>query len=227
MGAAGRAVGFCGSVVFGVERPSEYTTGTDCKPETLPVSNKWKVQPSVKTEPAANLEPPSFPPDTLNARIGVLARREVEARLLAPLIDTLSARFGRDEVLEVVRETIVGIARQQGRDLSAQVGGDSLPAFADSLRFWTQDGALKIDLLAQDDDRLEFDVTRCRYAEMYRSMGIPELGALFSCNRDAALIEGFNPAVELTRTQTIMHGAATCDFRYRRHAPPATPKEHS
>ena len=31
----------------------------------------------------------SIPPDTLNARIGVLTRREVEARILAPVIDAL------------------------------------------------------------------------------------------------------------------------------------------
>jgi hypothetical protein len=37
---------------------------------------------------------------------------------------------------------------------------------------------------------------------------------VLSCNRDAALIDGFNPAVTLTRTQTIMQGASCCDFRY-------------
>ena len=67
----------------------------------------------------------------------------------------------------------------------------------------------------QTDERLSFDVTRCRYAEMYRTLGIPELGDVLSCNRDAALIEGFNAGVTLTRTGTIMQGASCCDFRYR------------
>lgn len=49
---------------------------------------------------------------------------------------------------------------------------------------------------------------------MYRALGVPELGALFSCNRDYALINGFNPAASLERTQTIMQGATHCDFRY-------------
>ena len=68
----------------------------------------------------------------------------------------------------------------------------------------------------QTDEVLAFDVTRCRYAEMYRALGIPELGAVLSCNRDAALIEGFNPEVHFSRTQTIMGGASHCDFRYRK-----------
>ena len=56
----------------------------------------------------------NLPPDELNA-IGVLTRREIEARLLIPLIEALSARFGQEEVLEIVRQTIIEIARQQGR----------------------------------------------------------------------------------------------------------------
>ncbi len=158
------------------------------------------------------------PPDTLNARIGVLARREVEARILAPLIDALGAEFGRERVVEIVRETVIRIAQEQGAALTVSMGGDDLAAFADSLQFWTQDNALEIEVLEQSEQTFDFNVTRCRYAELYQALGVPELGALFSCNRDAALIEGFNPQVEFTRTQTIMQGAPCCDFRYRLRA---------
>lgn len=164
-----------------------------------------------------------LPPDTLNARIGVLTRREVEARLLAPLIDALGQEFGRERVIEVVRETIIRIAEEQGAALAQSMGSDGLPAFADSTRFWTQDNALEIEVLARSEAAYDFNVTRCRYAELYRALGVPELGAVFSCNRDGALIEGFNPDVEFTRTQTIMEGAPFCDFRYRRRPNPDSP----
>ncbi|MCB0129193.1 MAG: hypothetical protein KDD78_00025, partial [Caldilineaceae bacterium] len=62
------------------------------------------------------------PPDQLNAAIGVLTRREVEARLLAPLIDALADEFGRERVVNVLRRTIVQIARDQGRELAATMG---------------------------------------------------------------------------------------------------------
>jgi len=161
----------------------------------------------------------SIPPDTLNARIGVLTRREVEARILAPVIDALGEAFGREQVIEIVRQTIIKVAQEQGAQLAASMGDNSLAALAESLRFWTQDDALEIEVLAQDAERFEFNVTRCRYAELYRALGIPELGAVLSCNRDWALIQGFNPEIELTRTQTIMQGAPFCDFRYRRSSP--------
>nr|WP_241667654.1 L-2-amino-thiazoline-4-carboxylic acid hydrolase [Pseudomonas caspiana] len=36
-----------------------------------------------------------------------------------------------------------------------------------------------------------------------------------SRNRDELFIVGYNPDIELTRTQTIMGGAPCCDFRYK------------
>jgi hypothetical protein len=156
--------------------------------------------------------------DRLNA-VGVLTRREIEARILAPVVDALGRRFGRDEVVAIVSEVVVGIAREQGRAMADARGDASLASFAATLEPWTRDGALELQIQEQSNEQLSFDVTRCRYAEMYRALGIPELGAVLSCNRDAALIEGFNPDVTLTRTDTIMQGAACCPFRYSRSKP--------
>jgi hypothetical protein len=157
----------------------------------------------------------TLPTDDLNAKIGVLTRREVEARILSPVIEALGESIGHDQVLPVVQRTIVKIARNQGADLSKQVGDNSLQHFSETLQFWTRDDALEIELIEESEEVLSFNVTRCRYAELYDSLGIREIGTIFSCARDFALIEGFNPDVSLTRTQTIMEGAPFCDFRYR------------
>ena len=159
-------------------------------------------------------ETQNMPEDTLNAQIGVLTRREVEARILAPLIDALGDEFGRDRVVEIVRDKIIEIAQTQGDELAGQMGGDGSDSFMGSLAYWTANGALEIDVLEHSAENLNFNVTRCRYAELYRALGIPELGAVLSCNRDGALIEGFNPNATFERTQTIMQGATYCDFRY-------------
>jgi predicted ArsR family transcriptional regulator len=156
--------------------------------------------------------------ERLNA-VGVLTRREIEARILAPVIDALGKEFGRERVIEIVAEVVRSIARDQGRAMAASRVDRSLVGFAATLEPWTRDDAMRIEVRAHDADALAFDVTRCRFAEMYRALGIPELGAVLSCNRDAALIEGFADDVELTRTQTIMEGAACCDFRYARRRP--------
>lgn len=163
--------------------------------------------------PAGETPKQNIPPDTLTQRIGVLTRREVEARILAPIINALGEEFDREKVIEIVKEQVIHLARQQGADLAESLGTGS-SAFMDSLAYWTRDDALHLDVLENTDSSVHFNVTRCRYAELYKSLGIPELGAVLSCNRDYALIEGFNPNATLQRTQTIMQGAPHCDFRY-------------
>lgn len=155
------------------------------------------------------------PPDTLNESIGVLTRREVEARILAPVVDALGNEFGRQKVIGILRETIVRIAEEQGALLSQLMGGDSLEHFYKSLEFWTKDGAIEVETIEQTDEVFSFNVKRCRYAELYEKLGIAELGTSLSCARDFALIKGFNPNIKLKRTQTLMEGADFCDFRYR------------
>lgn len=159
------------------------------------------------------LHPPSIPPDHLNA-IGVLKRREIEARLMMSFIEALSQEFDRKRILEILRKTILQISLTQGHQLAQECGGNSLLDFARSLENWKKDDAMEIELLEQSEKRFAFNVTRCRYAEMYRALGIPELGEILSCSRDFALIQGFNPAVHLERIQTILQGAPYCDFRF-------------
>ncbi len=149
----------------------------------------------------------------------LLQRREIEARIVAPLIRAFINEMGEAKTLELVRSVISDLARQAGAELARDLGEASLPAFSEGLERWKAGGALEIEMIEQSADRLDFNVTRCRYAEMYRALGMEDLGASLSCQRDYALIEGFNPEVELTRTQTIMQGADFCDFRFRRKGP--------
>lgn len=150
----------------------------------------------------------------------ILTRREIEARIVAPLVEAFSDEVGRERALEILRNVILQIARQQGAELAQQTGGCTLVKFTAALGAWKQGNAMDMDVLEQNEERLAFNVTRCGYAEMYRQLGIPELGKILSCGRDFALIEGFNPEISLTRTQTILEGAPFCNFRYQVQQPP-------
>ncbi len=162
----------------------------------------------------ANAPEASLEADTLNERVGVLTRREIEARILKPFVAALGERFGDDEVRMILEGVVKEAAAASGR---AMHGGDSsLEAFAAAWEPWFRGGALEIEELERTAERWSFNVKRCRYAELYRSLGMAQLGAVLSCNRDAALIEGFSSDVTLARSQTLMEGATYCDFRYRR-----------
>jgi hypothetical protein len=153
--------------------------------------------------------------DALQRRLPLIERREIEARIVGPLVRAFAAEFGLERTLAIVGTLIRDLARQDGAELARVLGEQTLEAFAASLDRWRENGALEIKILEQSPTQLSFDVTRCRYAEMYRALGLADLGASLSCERDFALAEGFNPEIQLTRTQTIMGGAPCCDFRFQ------------
>ena len=151
--------------------------------------------------------------------LSLLERREIEARVVGPLIRGFEAELGTEKTLEIVRRVIVNLAHDSGEDLAAQLGASSLEAFSKGVERWTEGGALELEILEQTPERLAFNVRRCRYAEMYRALGLADLGSSLSCCRDFALVEGFNPAITLKRTQTLMEGAPYCDFRFHEKPP--------
>ena len=67
-----------------------------------------------------------------------------------------------------------------------------------------------------DEECCAFDVTRCKFAELYKELGCADLGAVLSCERDAAFLEGFDESLELARSETLMEGGSRCDFCYRK-----------
>jgi len=152
---------------------------------------------------------------TPSPALTLLQRREIEAKIVGPLIRGFAAEIGSEKAIEIVRRVIVNLAHEAGANLASELGEASLAAFARGLDRWKEGGALEIDILEQSEDRLDFNVTRCKYAEMYRALGLADFGGSLSCQRDFALIDGFNPSITLQRTQTLMEGASHCDFRFR------------
>ncbi len=121
-----------------------------------------------------------------------------------------------ESTFEILSDVIADIARESGARIAGEMGGNSIEHLANGIVAWTEEDALDITVNEQNESVFSFDVTRCRFAEIYREMDIPpELGYILSCSRDFALLEGFNPAITLRRTQTIMEGAPYCDFCYR------------
>ena len=146
----------------------------------------------------------------------ILQQRRIEANIMKHVYENLRERFGVEQARDIIRETVSKAAIEQGVSFAEQLDGDpNLKDFFDILPLWTKDGALEIDVLEASAVTLDFNVKRCRYAEMYREMGVGEIGDLLSCQRDGDFCIGYNADIEFRRTQTIMGGASHCDFRYR------------
>ena len=160
--------------------------------------------------------------------IGILARRKIEAAVIAPIYEEMREALGEAKAREILRKAIRRAALAFGAELAKLAPGEpSLESFKRILPLWSRDDALTIEVLAEEPGVLDFNVTRCRYAETYRAMGLAGIGDILSCERDGAFCEGYAGDIKLTRTQTIMRGASHCDFRYRIEANKATPEPSS
>lgn len=147
--------------------------------------------------------------------LAMLERRRIEAEILKHVYDTLKASHGAEVAQRTIANAVRHSAIEQGRRMAAEAGGNtSLASFQAKQDLWTRGDALQIDVLESSADRYRFNVTRCRYAEMYREMGLGEIGHLLSCQRDGTFCEGYDPNLKFKRTQTIMQGASHCDFEY-------------
>jgi hypothetical protein len=62
-------------------------------------------------------------------------------------------------------------------------------------------GALEVEVLEASDTKFDFNMTRCRYDEMYKDMGLGRIGHLLSCNRDGTFCEGYDPNISLRRAR--------------------------
>lgn len=154
---------------------------------------------------------------TTAADLPLLERRRIEAGVLVPIIRAMQAEFGEERVNEVVARTIRCLARAQGEADRERLHVESLGDVAARLRQGPLgEGSLVAEVLEESPDRFAFNVTRCRFKEMYAELGAADMGFLLSCNRDFAYFEGLAPGLGFARTQTLMEGAGLCDFRYTR-----------
>lgn len=146
----------------------------------------------------------------------LLEKRCIEAALLAETYAVLTERLGRETALSLIEGIVQKAALEAGRAFAATApNGPNLEHFAAVAETWQAGGALTIENVVRHGNVFSFAVTRCRYAEAYRDMGLPaELATRISCLRDGAFVAGYSDALRLTRPETIASGAPRCPFTF-------------
>lgn len=148
--------------------------------------------------------------------VTMLEKRRIEAAMLAETYAVLVGRFGRETALAVIEDIVRKAALEGGRAFaSAAPNGPCLEHFSTIPEAWRAGGALTIENVRREENVFSFDVTRCRYAESYREMGLPEeLATRISCLRDGAFVAGYSDKLRLDRPETIASGAPRCPFTF-------------
>jgi hypothetical protein len=149
-------------------------------------------------------------------RLPILTQRRIEAAFAKGVYDAMAQELGAETARRILSAAVITMARATAGEMAAEAPGGtpSLDHFRALQAHWTAEDALRTEVIRSTEREFHFNVVRCRYAEMYREMGLAELGAVLSCNRDGAFSEGYDPKLRFSRTQTLMQGATHCDFRY-------------
>lgn len=147
----------------------------------------------------------------------LMRRVKMQAEVLVPLLHHLRAELGVERANDLVYPVLRRMTKEWIEELASSDSEDPIENFqkTSELHLAYFEGDVDMDVLRADDQRLDVDVTGCRYADFFRQLDEPELGAILTCEMDDHIAELSAPAVELSRTDTIMKGGARCPFRYR------------
>ena len=153
----------------------------------------------------------------VDPNLSLLDKTRIQAQVLVPVLHALRAELGKDKADAIVK----GALRDWSKQLFAAIG-DGIEG--SPRRKWTtiqsvfgevSGKEVEASILRHDKEALDIDVTRCRFAEFFRALGEPELGALLICEADFDIASVGDGEVSLDRAQTIMQGAPSCTFRYK------------
>jgi hypothetical protein len=136
---------------------------------------------------------------------------EVLLPRLVAWMRAMGAAFGRGPVLALASASSGAAMREFGRSVRVESDGSVGDRVARALAPMPP-GALALEDLARAEDRVEFRVVRCRYAELAERLGARDLGPALVCGLDFAIAEGMG--LRLERSQTLMAEGRPCDFRY-------------
>jgi len=152
--------------------------------------------------------------------LSLLEMAKLQAQVLVPVLKALRAELGEARANQLVSTALREWLHKLYQDIGAQLPGSPRQKW-ETINAAVRPrigNAIEIERLKEEPDAWEFNIRRCRYAEFFRQLGEPELGAVLLCEVDVDIEAVGNPEVKMTRTQTIMKGAEYCDFRFRMKA---------
>jgi len=138
-----------------------------------------------------------------------LLKREMAQR--ARLFKTLIATYGESVLAVVTQNTITETRERLAR---AALPQRDLNIILEIL--WKQSTVTSDFIIeAQTPELLQLKITRCLFAEEMRQLHADDIGYAFYCAYDDGFCQGLNPALQFTRTKTLMAGDDCCNHTYR------------
>jgi hypothetical protein len=153
----------------------------------------------------------------VDPKLSLLDKTRIQAQVLVPVLQALRAELGKARADAIVKQALRDWSKQLFAAIGDSVDGSLRRKWAamHTAMAESTERDVTVDMRRHDKEALEFDITHCRFAEFFRALGEPELGALLICETDFDIAAAGGSAVTLARDQTLMQGASSCTFRYK------------
>ncbi len=154
----------------------------------------------------------STPPD-----ISWFDQVKIQAEVLLPVLEAVRKELGAEKANELIFGALRAWMKNSFTEMANEVKGSPKNKWHEITEIIepTYIDDLEIEVLQDNSENLELNVTGCKFAEYFRNLGEPELGAVLNCECDNHVADIGAPEVTFSRKQTIMSGGKFCDFRYK------------
>jgi hypothetical protein len=153
----------------------------------------------------------------VDPNISLLDKVRIQAQVLVPVLRALRAELGKDRADAIVKQALRDWSKKLFADIGTGIEGSPRRKWATMQKAMADvsEREVAFEVLRHDKEAYYLDVTSCRFAEFFRALDEPDLGALLVCETDFDIASAADGEVSLERVQTIMKGAPSCTFRYR------------
>jgi len=143
----------------------------------------------------------------------ILNAIKMHSKMVIPIFRELEKEIGKKRAHALVGRAIAGAyvdyRKLRGFEANShprveQEGEDAFP--------------VEQEVIDDTEESYCYNITDCLFAEYFRSIGEPEIGALMTCGVDFTAEDLVRPNWEFDRTETRMQGASHCGFRWRKGA---------
>ena len=153
----------------------------------------------------------------LDSEISYLNRVQAQAEVLIPVLKRLRKELGEEQANELVYGALRDWSREAFAEAASGLEGSGYEVWSamdEALATLTGDD-IEYETLRQDSDALDLNVTGCKFAQLFKALEEPELGAILTCEVDHHMTAVSRQEVELNIDTTIMKGDKLCNFRFR------------
>ena len=111
-----------------------------------------------------------------NMKISRIEKRSIEVQAIAPIIELVSEKIGKEETLKLLKKVNQREAFERGKSTVRTPNLNTIEELVKDVSTWEDGGEWKIEVLEETSTTYYFNVHNCLYFEKYKELGLEKLG---------------------------------------------------